>query len=355
MFLGVCLVAALATGGYYRLHRGLAFVQCLGPGINLGNSFDVTGAKKYRPEGTVTDYETFWGNPPTTRELFRMIYERGFRTVRIPVSWGEHLDNEGNIDAAWMARVTEVVDWALNEKLYVILDLHHEAWLIPTEEHEPHTTEILESLWRQIAENFKDRGEHLIFEGMNEPRLENSPEEWTSGTPELQQVVNRLNQTFVETVRAVGKENSTRFLMVPAYCSISEREALEALELPEDPRLIVAVHAYLPYHFIHDETGEVRWDVNDPEDTKKIDELMDNLDELFIKKRIPVVISEFGCHKKPTEEERLAWASYYVGSAAERGIPCLWWDNGKNSRVMDRSKLCWTEEALVDILVNGGK
>lgn len=351
MFFTAACACAIGAGIFLKPYKEMRWVQGLGAGINVGNSLDVVRIRKHRPDATLEEYETFWGNPQITQELMHTISERGFRTVRLPVSWGEHLDGNGKIEEAWMNRVSEVVGWALNEQLYVILDMHHEEWLIPTEDQEAAVTKKLCSLWEQIAGNFQGYGEQLIFEGMNEPRLENSAEEWTAGTSEMQQVVNRLNQAFVHTVRAAGGENGNRWLIIPAYCSSSKQEALEALRIPEKKRVLVAVHAYLPYPFTSNEDGSVAWSEENPADTEQIDDLMENLDRLFLKKKIPVVITEFGCSQKPEEEERLAWTSYYLKKAGEKGIPCIWWDNGKESGILDRDSMEWISEPLIDVLL----
>lgn len=344
------LCTVTAAGAYNWYCQGIRFVHGLGPGINLGNSLDVVRVREHKPEADITDYETFWGNPPIAKDMFDSIAQKGFRTVRIPVNWGEHLDERGKIEAEWMSRVREVVDWALDAGLYVILDTHHEAWLIPTADSEERTTEQLCSIWAQIAGQFKDYDEHLLFEGMNEPRLENSKEEWTAGTEEMQQIVNRLNQAFVSTVRETAGENKKRWLLVSAYCTSAKREALQALELPDDPHLIVSVHAYLPYQFTLADDGNDSWSEGNTADTEEIDELMEILEELFLDRKIPVVITEFGCQEKPEELQRMAWTAYYLKKAQEKGIPCLWWDNGKECGLFDRTSLIWKEE-LTEVLL----
>ena len=328
----------------------LALVEQIGPGINLGNSLDVTGLRGRRPDAGVEEYEQYWGNPPITRELFGAIAGQGFHSVRIPVSWSEHMDENGQIDPAWLLRVTQVVDWALEENLYVVLDLHHEEWLIPTPDQEGLVTEKLCTVWRQLAEQFKDYDDRLLFEGMNEPRLEGSRDEWTAGTVDMQQTVNRLNAAFVKTVRESGGENVRRLLLIPAYGSRYETGALEALEIPKDERVIVAVHAYIPYSFTLKENGEEKWDASEKTDTEDIDRLAEDLERLFLKKGIPVMITEFGCHEKEDEQQRLAWAGYYVNKMKEAGVPLFWWDSGKGSKILDRSTGEWTEKELVEIL-----
>lgn len=330
----------------------MRFVKQLGAGINLGNSLDVYNLRQYEPNADAEAFEIRWGNPPATEKLMETIRAGGFSTVRIPVSWGEHMDEEGNVDPAWMARVTQVVDYALGAGLYVILDIHHEPWLIPVQDKENEITRIFSSLWTQIAVNFSDRNDHLLFEAMNEPRLAESEIEWTSGSTELREVVNRLNAVFVKTVRETGGNNTKRWLLLPAYGTSARETALAALELPKDRRLIVAVHAYLPYRFTLDEEGTDQWSSLVYEDTKEIDQLMERLDRLFLKKNIPVVITEYGCRDRGNDETRLAWADYYTHAAGEKGIPLIWWDNGKGSRLIDRQSCIWTQPELSELLVN---
>ena len=107
----------------------IRFVKNMGAGINIGNSLDSHGLRQYYPEASDLEFETFWGNPEITEELFIMIKEAGFSTVRIPVSWQDHMDENGLVSEEWMNRVQEVVDMALSQELYVILNTHHEEWM----------------------------------------------------------------------------------------------------------------------------------------------------------------------------------------------------------------------------------
>lgn len=342
------IAAAAASVIRWNSQRGIRFVRQLGAGINLGNSLDVYRLKEKKPDASIEEYLTYWGNPPATPELMRAIRQKGFSTLRIPVSWSEHIDDSGLISADWLEYVTTVVDSALAADLYVILDIHHEPWLIPTESAEAETTKTFTLLWRQIAENFASYDDRLLFEAMNEPRLENSEIEWTSGSSETRAVVNRLNAAFVKVVRASGGFNSKRWLLIPAYCSSHRESALSALRLPPDSRLIVAVHAYLPYSFTLDESGADCWSADERDDTKEIDRLTERAERLFLKRNIPVVITEFGCENK---SDRLAWAEYYTKAARQSGIPLIWWDEGKTKQLIDRENLSWTQPELVRILI----
>lgn len=353
MLLLLAAVFALgARGGTQEDHgEGLTFVRSLGNGINVGNSLDVKEVLKYRRNPQIEDFETYWKNPPLTRELFHAIAETGIKTVRIPVSWAEHLRKDDKIDPAWMARVAEVVDYALDEGLYVILDTHHEPWLIPEEAQEQEVTARLTAIWAQVAQQFRQKDEHLLFEGMNEPRLQGTEYEWNSGTAEGREVVNRLNQAFVETVRSSGGNNRSRWLLIDSYCSREEEDALSVLEIPDDGRIIVSVHCYSPYRFTGEENGTAKWTREKPSNTASIDAMMERLDRLFLSRGIPVIITEFGCRDKGNLPQRLDWTDYYLSKASETGVPCIWWDNGKEYSIIDRETCDISQPEIMDLIV----
>ena len=156
---------------YYSKGEAVRFVQRMGTGWNLGNSLDVYRVN--REDLPLEEYEAYWKNPPVTQEMIAAVGKAGFGTVRIPVSWGGHMDEQGNVDPAFMARVQEVVDYALDNGMYAILNSHHEEWL-STQNNQEVTQDKLENLWRQIAQQFKGYDEHLLFEGINEPRARDS-------------------------------------------------------------------------------------------------------------------------------------------------------------------------------------
>lgn len=290
-------------------------------GWNLGNTLDATG-------GSGVSQETSWGNPKTTPELMQTVKDAGFNAVRIPTTWEKQMDENSVISEDWFARVQEVVDYAYDLDMYVILNMHHEEWYIPYAENEEEISAKLKTCWTQIAERFKGYDEHLIFEGMNEPRWKNTEFEWNGGNDEGREVVNHLNQVFVDAVRATGGNNQYRFLMVCPYAANSGESALSALKLPEDDRLIVSVHAYIPYGFALAENGTSKWLASKVGCTQDIDTLAEVLDRLFISKGQAVIIGECGAMNRENEEYRAEWAEYYFGKFREIGIPCFWWDNG---------------------------
>lgn len=298
-------------------------------GFSLGNTMDSTIGKN---NGEPYEYETGWGNQTTTREAIQGIADSGFNVLRIPVSWGEHLSSDGSytIDKAWLDRVNEIVDYGLDAGMFVILNTHHEDWLFPDEAHFESNSEELAKLWTQIAGRFSGYNEKLIFEGLNEPRKRDTIYEWNGGDEEGQQVVNKLNAVFVETVRNSGGNNGKRCLMIPTYAASAMEKTFAAMEVPEnDDRIIISVHAYIPYNFaLASDNATDYWSSSDPSCTAEIDNLMTTLKAYFLDRNIPVIIGEMGCVNRNNTENRKDWARYYVSKAHEYGIPCLWWDNG---------------------------
>lgn len=309
------------------------FAAKLGRGINIGNSLDVTGVKEYHPDAKDGEYETFWGNPRITPMLFQAVRKAGFSTVRLPVTWEEHLNEQGSVSEAWMDRVQEVVDQALEQDLYVILNTHHEEWMNLEAENAKWIEERFAFVWTQIAERFENYDERLLFEGMNEPRLRNSREEWSAGNRQLQEMVNRLNQVFVDTVRGMGKQNRSRYLLICPYGNNSR--AMEALEVL-DGRVFVSVHMYEPYWFCQDEEGGGQWKDVSEKEKQQIEEAFQNMNRLFTGKGIPVVLTEFGCRDKGNTDSRTKWIAFYKSLADKYGVVCIWWDNGSNYQLINR-------------------
>ena len=218
-------------------------VENIKVGWNLGNSLDSHDTNS-------SDTETGWGNPKTTQQMIDTVKAAGFNAVRIPVTWGEHMSADGTIDAAWMSRVKEVVDYAYNDGLYVILNVHHDdaLWLVPTKDKLESDKATLTTIWKQICATFQDYDHRLIFEGMNEPRVIGSAEEWTGGTQESYDVINQLFQAFVDTVRASGGSNTDRTVIVTDYAQSAEKNAIGGMIVPKDDHIIVSLHIYAPWN-----------------------------------------------------------------------------------------------------------
>lgn len=323
-------------------------------GWNLGNTFDAHGA------GNSLNAETYWGNPNTAKEMIDAVSAQGINTLRIPVTWAEHVGTapDYTIDEEWLARVEEVVHYGLDDGMYVILDTHHEPdyWMSLAEEDMENTKAELAAIWTQVAERFQDCDEHLLFEGMNEPRTKGTPGEWSGGTGPERAAVNELNGVFIDAVRSVGGNNETRCLIICPYGNSVTNDTLQTLKIYDDPNIAVAVHLYTPYFFTYDapDGGYPEWDGSKK---SEITSTLKRVDSFLLRRGVPVIVTEFGAVNKDNQEEIIKWLEDYMGVMNELGIKCVWWDNGlytstgENFGLFDRNNLSWFSQEVADALV----
>lgn len=329
----------------------------MGIGWNLGNTLDCTGSWINSKDPSA--YETAWGNPVTTKAMIDKIKEGGFKTVRIPVSWGEHMGEapEYKVDEAWLNRVKEIVDYCIDNGLYAIVNVHHDSeWCYPSYEKEEEASRRLEKLWTQIATVFKDYDDHLVFETLNEPRELNTSYEWIGGSDEGRDVVNHYNEVALKAIRATGDNNVDRSVMIPTYAASGSSTAINSLKIPEDKHIIVSLHAYSPYFFAMDTSAQSTDFWGTAQDKANLANELAYYGSAF--GETPVVIGEFGSINKENTSSRKALASYYVTCARQNKMACIWWDNNaskvgsENFGLFDRANLNWYFPEIHNALVN---
>lgn len=292
-------------------------------GWNLGNSLDASG--------TGLGSETAWGNPKSTQAFIDAVKEAGFETLRLPITWSGHFDEKTcEIDEEWLERVDEVINYALNNDMYVIINTHHDGgWLKPTTDDEEKMITQFNTLWTQIAEYFKDYDEHLLFAGMNEFH-----EGYGNPTKEYLALTDKLNQNFVTTVRATGGNNAKRILVVQAY-NTNATQALKMV-IPTDTavnKLMAEIHFYDPWSFAGEGKGDwgqtgVKTDNWGQEDW--VYDIFGKIKANFVDKNIPVVIGEYGAvnNKEGNDDYRRYYVEYVTKAAKENKLLPVWWDNG---------------------------
>ncbi len=309
-------------------------------GWNLGNTLDAHSAAISDPAKSAM----CWGNPEPTKELFDAIKAAGFNTVRIPTTWYPHIEyntaeQRWDVDDEWMEYVKMTVDFAYEQDMFIILNVHHENWVNVaqfTDTTYADASAKLEGIWTEVAEVFADYDQHLIFEGMNEPRQTGlgSSVEWGAGDDNSRRYINNLNAVFVNTVRGQGSSaNNERLLMLPGYCASSDPNAIRGIEIPANSgNVALSVHAYAPYFFTmdtsdkanHNFPGSSGWG----EDYEyHLTNLFNNLKSISSEKNAPVIIGEFGASDFDNTDSRVAWAKSYLSKAKDAGIPCVLWDN----------------------------
>ncbi len=321
-------------------------------GWNLGNQLDAFytyGEMKDMPD------ENCWGSPSVTQATIDGVKAAGFTSIRIPITWLRKIgpSPDYTIDPDWMARAYEVVEYAEKAGLYAIINIHHDEcnndghWLdVAAAASDVGKNALIKNkltrVWTQIAEKFKDKGDFLIFESLNE--IQDGGWGWSEdfqANPQKQcNILNQWNQVFVDAVRATGGNNATRWLGVPTYAA--NPKYAEYAQMPSDPagKVMLAVHFYDPSPYTigteqysdWGHTGEAgkKCDYGDED---YVEETFKMLNQNYVQKNVPVYIGEFGCSLRDMSDTRawkfyLYYMEYVVKAAHDYGLPCFVWDNG---------------------------
>jgi aryl-phospho-beta-D-glucosidase BglC (GH1 family) len=315
-------------------------VAAMQPSWNLGNTLDA-----------IPD-ETSWGNPPVTKSLFDTIKSQGFRSVRIPVTWTDHQSSTApyTIDATWMARVKQVVDWALSDGLYVVINVHHDSWQWIADMPTNHDGVLarFKATWTQIAATFRDSPSSLLFESNNEPQFNNTTD--AQGI----QYNDELNTAFHTVVRQSGGNNATRLLVLPSLHTNSGQVFLDALvsemKSLNDPNLVATVHYYGWWPFSVNIAGGTQFDATAQKD------MTDNfarIHDTLVSKGIPVYLGEYGLLSYPDyfhparveQGEALKYFEMLGYEARTAGVTTALWDA---YNFLNRSTLQWREPELIN-------
>lgn len=358
-------------------------VKNMGIGWNLGNTLDansqsvsdITSDAYWGQQGM--DSETCWGQPKTTREFIKMMKDAGFTAIRVPITWYNHMGADHSIDAAWMARVKEVVDYVIDEGLYCIINVHHDTgadsrdangnltgyhWLKADPENYTSNSTRFADVWNQIATTFKDYGQTLLFEGFNEMLDANSCwnyPTWSANSAYNEEAakasykaINDYNNLFVTTVRLTGGNNADRNLIINTYAASSggiwgnnthPQEPLTEMGLPDDPsdgqHLIFEVHAY----------PSITSGLNNAK--KNVDTIIESLNTILKAKGAPVIFGEWGTNNVDNgsdyidrREDMIAFCDYFVKQCKENDIATFYWMGLSDG--MSRSQLVFNQPDL---------
>jgi len=316
-------------------------------GWNLGNALDASSCDDWAyNEGLKLEYCWLPHKQAASRDLIRTVSAAGFKTLRLPVSWHNHMDrNTYQIDSAWMNRVKEIVDWALAEDMYVILNIHHDnltdsqIWSNPgfclstDSSIQSRSKDYIGKVWEQIAATFKDYDNRLVFEVLNEPRCIGTDWEWGFwGSNEWRastynEIITAYEQVGLNKIRASGGNNASRYVMIPGYAA--SPSYLSTFSFPTDSasdKLLLSAHAYSPNDFAL-EGWRTDYDSDKSYIESTIDGVFSGLVSNYVNKGIGVVMGEASASDKNNTSSRVKWAQYYFGKAKASGIPVVLWDN----------------------------
>jgi endoglucanase len=332
----------------------MKYANAMQPGWNLGNTFDGFDT------GKVVLDETAWGNPLVTKELITKIKDQGFNSIRIPITFDTRLGEapEYTINPEFLSRVDQVVDWALDAKLKVMINIHHDSWSWVANgmpwDHDL-TMGKFNAIWSQLSKHYKDYSTDLMFESLNEPQF------WgAGGDVEGQVLLNELNDSFYTIVRGSEGLNKIRPLVIPTlHTNFEKQENVDNLynwiAKTKDPYIISTVHYYGFWPFSVNIGGYYTFEENS---MKHITENFDRVYDKFTTKGIPVVIGEFGLlgfdQNTGTiqQGEKLKFFEHMINYAEEKGIIHMLWDNGQH---FNRTTLEWNDPQLYKIMAASWK
>lgn len=335
----------------------------MGIGINIGNTLESIGG------------ETAWGAALINRDYIRGLKDAGYRSVRIPCSWNLYMDEAGTIDARWLDRVHEVVGYAVDEDMFVVLNDHWDnGWLendIPNGYNKA-LAERLTTMWTQIAEKMEHFDQHLLFAGLNEPNCDNATHATT---------LKRYEQDFIKAVRATGGNNADRILVIQCPGTDIEKTVSYKFTLPGDTsadRLMAEVHFYSPYNFCLMEEdaswGKTFWfwgkgnhvsgSAHNPTwgEEAWVDARFAEMKQMFADKGIPVVLGEYACMERSElegtndwemhQKSRAYWTEYITHHSLLSGMIPFYWDIPYKG-IFDRNDGTLLRPEMVQAMMSG--
>jgi endoglucanase len=322
----------------------------MAPGWNLGNSFDAT------------PNETSWGNPTPTQALINAVHAAGFKTLRLPVTWTNHIGSAPSytIDSAWMSKVKQTAQWAIDAGMYVFLNTHHEAdgnggWVTfpsATSDAQNVATEVT-AVWSQMATTFKSFDARLMFECFNEPN-----EAGGGNTAQAQTDLNLYLEACFKAIRDTGGANATRMVMIqPVGASPIQAgiQAMQKVSFINDPNLVISLHTYYPTNFGLS-TTPYAW--GSASDYTSMQSSISQQIRVWLPTQV-IFIGEWGSMEAQAISNRAAHALAYAQDTTTAAIVPIWWDNGgsgsESFALFDRNTGAVTQQSIVSGLVTGVK
>ena len=324
-------------------------VKLMAPGWNLGNSFDAT------------PNETSWGNPTPTQTLINAVHAAGFKTLRLPVTWTNHIGPAPSytIDSAWMSKVKQTSQWAIDAGMYVFLNTHHEAdgnggWVTfpsTTSAAQSVATEVT-AVWSQIATTFKSFDARLMFECFNEPNYAGS------NNSQAQADLNLYLEACFKAIRDSGGANATRIVMIqpigasPIQAGI---QSIQKVSFINDPNLVISLHTYYPTNFGLS-TTPYAW--GSSSDYTSMQNSISQQIRVWLPTQV-IFIGEWGSMEAQPISNRAAHALAYAQDTTTGAIVPIWWDNGgsgsQSFALFNRNTGAVTQPSIVSGLMTGVK
>lgn len=331
-------------------------------GLNIGNTMEAAGG------------ETGWGNPIITNNLIKAIKLNGFNAIRLPVAWNQYADQTTSIiKATWLSRVKQVVQYCIDNDMYVIVNIHWDGgWLEEncTEAKKVENNAKQKAFWEQIAVTLRDYDERVLFASANEPNVKDATQ---------MSVLLSYHQTFIDAIRSTGGKNAYRVVIVQGPSTDIETTNKLMTTLPTDKvanRMMAEVHYYTPWNFCGMEKDEsygkmfYYWGAGNHSITDAarnptwgeeatVDANFALMKKQFVDKGIPVIIGEFGATARTNLtgdalKLHLASRAYYfryvTKQAIANGFLPFFWDTGG---LINRNNYTVADQQALDGLIQG--
>lgn len=367
------------------------------PDMGVGFQYSVLAGYTFGKDFGI-DASYAWGYPIETKETIHAIAEKGFKTLRLQTSGSFHvIDNDFTLDPAFMKQLKKVVDWAIEEEMYVVIVEGCCSYYYPAEtsdkpaqlevfkakndwienhlfgagycinrKYKDISAKYLKAFWNQIATAFNGSyDEHLIFEFMNEPVDIMHLHDWNpygdcAQCKEDTKVLNELNQLCLDTIRATGGNNAQRLVMVPTLGQDFSAAGHADFKLPTDTaqnKIIVAVHDY-PMGTNPGPNGNIKKYYNSTIKQNCIVLPFQLADEVCFNKHIPVAVTEVGCSRWTELTERMSCIKDFMTEVTKDGRSCAvtMMENSAVERddyfgYMDKETNTWYEDEFVDLMI----
>lgn len=332
-------------------------------GYNIGNTMEAING------------ENGWGNPNITQALIDKVKASGFNAIRIPCefNWSKVVNQStAQIDPNWLTRVQQVVQYCINDGMYVILNIHSDGgWLQDscTTAAQAAVNAKQKAFWEQIATKLRGFDEHLMFASANEPHVNDATQ---------MSVLLSYHQTFIDAVRVTGGRNRYRTLIVQGPETDITKTNNLMNTMPSDweaNKLMVEVHYYTPvnfclqnvdypnnnmyyywgsgYHTTFDVAHNSLYGEESEENT-----YFGQMKTKFVDHGIPVIMGEFGAWRRGLSGDALKynaasvayWNNYLVHNALANGILPFLWDTGS---IINRSNYAVQDQQQLASLVQG--
>ncbi|MBN1796054.1 MAG: glycoside hydrolase family 5 protein [Sedimentisphaerales bacterium] len=317
-----CLGCFCFTAG----DKAFSINKKLGRGINLGNALEAP------KEGQ-------WGIT-LRKEYLELIKQAGFDSIRVPIRWSAHAEKNApyTIDPNFFERVDWVIDNSLSNSLYVIINMHHYEEIF--NDPNSHAERFIE-LWKQIAEQYKNQPDSVLFEFLNEPHNMLDDDKW--------------NKLSAETLKEVRKTNPDRIVLIGPG-SWNNLGKLDKLQLPaDDDNIIVTIHYYEPFQFTHQGASWIgeqteswlgtKWTGTDGQKTAVIKDF-EKACRWGKEHNKPVNLGEFGANSKADMDSRARWTSFVARQAEMQGFSWHYWEFCAYFGVYDKDNHKWRQPLL---------